>query len=160
MSVPFKQIVAYIDGSESSMTALMYAIKLAKEHDAQATAVYVVNTKALGDLLKSGIFVAVERDEYQRDLYEDADRYLRHAQRLAEEKGVEIDTVKLEGSVHSVVKELVKNVGADLLILGGVSDIRSRRDELASETDRMMRTAPCPVLVVREDDDIWDEFER
>jgi len=41
-----------------------------------------------------------------------------------------------------------------------VSDIRSRRDELASETDRMMRTAPCPVLVVREDDDIWDEFER
>ncbi|MGI6437336.1 MAG: universal stress protein [Sphaerochaeta sp.] len=160
MSVPFKQIVAYIDGSESSMTALMYAIKLAKEHHAQATAVYVVNTKALSDLVKSGIFVAVERDEYQRDLYEDADRYLRHAQHLAEEKGVEIDTVKLEGSVHAVVKELVKSVGADLLILGGVSDIRSRRDELASETDRMMRTAPCPVLVVREDDDIWDEFER
>ena len=160
MSVPFKQIVAYIDGSESSMTALMYAIKLAKEHQAQATAVYVVNTKALSDLVKSGIFVAVERDEYQRDLYEDADRYLRHAQHLAGEKGVEIDTVKLEGSVHVVVKELVKNLGADLLILGGVSDIRSRRDELASETDRMMRTAPCPVLVVREDDDIWDEFER
>ncbi|MFA5699249.1 MAG: universal stress protein [Sphaerochaeta sp.] len=160
MSVPFKQIVAYIDGSESSMTALMYAIKLAKEHNAQATAVYVVNTKALSDLLKSGIFVAVERDEYQKDLFEDADRYLRHATRLAEEKGVEIETVKLEGSVHAVVKELVKRIEADLLILGGVSDIRSRRDELASETDRMMRTAPCPVLVVREDDDIWDEFER
>ena len=160
MSVPFKQIVAYINGSESSMTALMYAIKLAKEHNAQATAVYVVNTKALSDLLKSGIFVAVERDEYQKDLFEDADRYLRHASRLAEEKGVEIETVKLEGSVHAVVKELVKRIEADLLILGGVSDIRSRRDELASETDRMMRTAPCPVLVVREDDDIWDEFER
>ncbi len=56
MSVPFKQIVAYIDGSESSMTALMYAIKLAKEHHARATAVYVVNTKALSDLVKSGIF--------------------------------------------------------------------------------------------------------
>jgi nucleotide-binding universal stress UspA family protein len=47
----------------------------------------------------------------------------------------------------------------DLLVLGGISQIHSRRDELLSETDRMMRTAPCPVLVVRENDTIWDMFE-
>lgn len=67
MAVPFKRIVVYIDGSESSMTAIMYAIKLAKEHDSSLTAVYVINTKALSELVKAGIFVAVERDEYQRD---------------------------------------------------------------------------------------------
>ena len=42
MGVPFKQIVVYVDGSESSMTAMMYAIKLAKEHEASLTAVYVI----------------------------------------------------------------------------------------------------------------------
>ena len=73
MGVPFKQIVVYVDGSESSMTAMMYAIKLAKEHEASLTAVYVVNTRALSELVKAGIFVAVERDEYQRDLALDAD---------------------------------------------------------------------------------------
>ena len=158
MAVPFKHIVVYIDGSESSMTAIMYAIKLAKEHDSSLTAVYVINTKALSELVKAGIFVAVERDEYQKDLILDADRYLHHAERLAEQKDLAIETVKLEGTVH-VVKELLKEKQADLLVLGGITDIRSRREELASETDRMMRTAPCPVLIVRDDDDIWFEFE-
>ncbi len=159
MGVPFKQIVVYLDGSESSMTAIMYGIKLAKEHDAKLTAVYVINTKALSELVKAGIFVAVERDEYQKDLQQDADRYLRHAARLASQKEVDIETVKLECTVHIVVKELLKAQKADLFVLGGITDIRSRREELASETDRMMRTSPCPVLVVRDDDDIWLEFE-
>lgn len=159
MAVPFKHIVVYIDGSESSMTAIMCAIKLAKEHDSSLTAVYVINTKALSELVKAGIFVAVERDEYQKDLILDADRYLHHAERLAEQKDLAIETVKLEGTVHVVVKELLKEKQADLLVLGGITDIRSRREELASETDRMMRTAPCPVLIVRDDDDIWFEFE-
>ena len=159
MAVPFKHIVVYIDGSESSMTAIMYAIKLAKEHDSSLTAVYVINTKALSELVKAGIFVAVERDEYQKDLILDADRYLHHAERLAEQKDLAIETVKLEGTVHVVVKELLKEKQADLLVLGGITDIRSRREELASETDRMMRTAPCPVLIVRDDDDIRFEFE-
>jgi nucleotide-binding universal stress UspA family protein len=123
------------------------------------TAVYVVNTRALSELVKAGIFVAIERDEYQRDLQQDADRYLRHASRLATQKEVAIETIKLEGTVHVVMKELLKSQKADLLILGGITDIRSRREELASETDRMMRTSPCPVLVVRDDDDIWLEFE-
>ena len=83
MGVPFKQIVVYLDGSESSMTAIMYGIKLAKEHDAKLTAVYVINTRALSELVKAGIFVAIDRDEYQKDLQQDADRYLRHAARLA-----------------------------------------------------------------------------
>ncbi|NBK21596.1 MAG: universal stress protein [Spirochaetia bacterium] len=159
MGVPFKDIVVYLDGSESSMTAAMYGIKMAAEHGAHLTAVYVVNTKALSELVKAGIFVAIERDEYQRDLQADADRYLRHVAKLAAQMQLEIETVKLEGSTHVVVKQLLKERKADLLVLGGITDIRSRREELSSETDRMMRTSPCPVLVVRDDDDIWLEFE-
>ncbi len=160
MGVPFKDIVVYLDGSESSMTAAMYGIKLAAEHGAKLTAVYVVNTKALSELVKAGIFVAIERDEYQRDLQADADRYLRHVAKLAATKLLEIETVKLEGTIHVVMRQLLKEHKADLLVLGGITDIRSRREELSSETDRMMRTSPCPVLVVRDDDDIWLEFEE
>jgi len=159
MGVPFKDIVVYLDGSESSMTAAMYGIKMAAEHGARLTAVYVVNTKALSELVKAGIFVAIEREEYQRDLQADADRYLRHVVKLAAQRKLGIETVKLEGAAHVVVNQLLKERKADLLVLGGITDIRSRREELSSETDRMLRTSPCPVLVVRDYDDIWLEFE-
>ncbi|HAF85287.1 MAG TPA: universal stress protein, partial [Sphaerochaeta sp.] len=128
MGVPFKDIVVYLDGSESSMTAAMYGIKMAVEHKANLTAVYVVNTKALSELVKAGIFVAIERDEYQRDLQADADRYLRHVTKLAAQVHLEIETVKLEGATHVVVKQLLKERHADLLVLGGITDIRSRRE--------------------------------
>ncbi|MCH3908222.1 MAG: universal stress protein [Sphaerochaeta sp.] len=159
MGVPFKTIVVYVDGSEGALSAIMYAILLAKQNEAHLIAASVVNTKALGELVRAGIFVDVEREEYQRDLQSDADRYLRHAERLAKQKDVPIETVKREGTVNVEMMNLLKERHADLFVLGGVSDVRSRREELASETDRMMRVAPCPVLVVRDDEDIWEAFE-
>lgn len=97
MGVPFRTIVVYVDGSEGALSAIMYAILLAKQNQARLVAAAVVNTKALGELVRAGIFVDVEREEYQRDLQSDSERYLRHAERLAKQKDVPIETVKLEG---------------------------------------------------------------
>ena len=63
---PFRKILVYLDGSEGSMTASMYAILLASYSKASLHAVYVVNTKALGDLVKSRIFVDQEKKEFQK----------------------------------------------------------------------------------------------
>ncbi len=64
----------------------------------------------------------------------------------------EIDTVKLEGSVHAVVKELGQEPGADLLILGG-EDIRL--EELQRDGSDDANRPVSGSRVVREDDDIW-----
>ena len=157
---PFRKILVYLDGSEESMTAAMYAILLASSSKARLHAVYVVNTKALGDLVRSRIFVDQERNEFLADLKKDASRHIRHAERLAASKDLEIGSVTKEGSPHHVVLDYIKSQGVDLLVLGSVNVIRSRRDELTSENDRMLRTSPCPVLVVRDQDDIWAEFEE
>ena len=53
----------------------------------------------------------------------------------------------------------IAELGVDLLVLGEISQIRSRRDELYNETERAMRTAPCPVLVAKGEDKIWDLYE-
>ncbi|MGD1818044.1 MAG: universal stress protein [Pleomorphochaeta sp.] len=159
MAVPFKHILAYIDGSEESMSAMMYSILLAKQNKAKLDIMYVVNTRALSDLVKAGIFLDMERAEYQEDLQKDASRYLKHATKLAKMKEVEVECIVEEGSAHKVVRDYIKHNEIDLLLLGGISGIRSRRDELNSETDRILRTASCPVLVIRDDEDIWSEFE-
>lgn len=159
MNEPFKRILVYLDGSEDSVTAAMAAVILASRLGATLTAMYVVNTRALQDLVKARIFLDIEEQEYRRDIEGDAQRYLNHVERLGEQKGVPVIPVKASGTVHTEVKRYVQEQKIDLLVLGGISEIHSRRDELLSEVDRMMRTSPCPVLVVRDNDSVWDMFE-
>ncbi len=159
-SMPFSEILIYLDGSEGSISALMYSIMLAKSSGARLHVVYVVNTKALGDLVKSRIFINEEQSEYLQDLKEDAKRHIKHALKLSASKDIDIDTAILEGSPHSEVSSYIKSNGIDLLIIGSVNVIRSRREELLSENDRMLRTSDCPVLVVKDNDQIWNDFEE
>jgi len=159
MTKPFSNILVYLDGSENSVTAAMAAIVLARRLDANLTAMYVVNTRALQDLVKAKIFLDIEEQEYRRDIEGDAQRYLNHVERLGMKKSVPVKLVKKSGTVNIEVKSYLQEYDIDLLVLGGISQIHSRRDELLSEPDRMMRTAPCPVLVVRDNDTIWDMFE-
>ena len=46
-----------------------------------------------------------------------------------------------------------------MLVLGGIANIRSRRDEFYNETDRAMRSVTCPVLVIKDEEQAWDIFE-
>ncbi|MDC7246690.1 MAG: universal stress protein [Sphaerochaetaceae bacterium] len=159
MSNGFTELLVYLDGSEDSMSAAMAAIVLAKQLESHLTAIYVVNTKALQDLVKARIFLDVEQQEYQRDIEGDAVRYLSHVKKLGKKKGVAVECVKSEGAVHQVVRDYISANSIDMLVIGGLSGIHSRRDELLSETDRMMRNATIPVFVVRDNDDIWDMYE-
>ena len=74
MTEPFRSILVYLHGSESSVTAAMAAIALAKRLSATLTAMYVINTQALNDLVKARIFVDVEEIEFRQDLEGDAER--------------------------------------------------------------------------------------
>ena len=159
-SAPFLDTLVYLDGTEGSISALMYSIMLAKSTDTRLHVLYVVNTKALGDLVKSHIFVDQEKSEYLMDLKKDAARHIRHAEKLAAQKGISITTSIIEGSPRAEVMNYIKNNHIDLLALGSINVIRSRREELTSENDRMLRTSPCPVIVVKDNDAIWSAFEE
>ncbi len=159
MTRPIRKIMVYIDGSEQSITAAQYAVVLAKALGADLFALYVVDTRALSELVKSRIFLDSEQEEYRRDLEGDATRYLNHVRELARRKGVPIVADKAMGAVHVEIKNKVSELGIDLLVLGELSQIRSRRDELYNETERAMRSAPCPVLIAKGEDSIWDLYE-
>ncbi len=159
MNGPLKKIMVYIDGTEQSITAAEYAICLSRTANAQLIAIYVVNTRALRDLVKSRIFLEAEQAEYQQDLEADADRYLNHVRQLAREKGVAIETLKTSGTVHTEIKNKINEMEIDLLILGELSTIRSRRDEFYNESERAMRSAPCSVLIVKDEDRVWEMYE-
>jgi len=56
--------------------------------------------------------------------------------------------------------EQARKLGSELLVLGGLRVIRSRREELSEDSNRIARTATCPVLLVSDDDDVWQDFEE
>ena len=62
------------------------------------------------------------------------------------------------GSVHQEVVKVVKEEGVDLLVIGELSRIRSRRDEFYDENERAMRAVPCSVLIVKDEDNVWEHF--
>lgn len=159
MISPISNIMVFVDGTESSVTAAQYGVCLAKILHVKLFALYVVNTRALQDLLRTKIFVKEEEEEYERDLGEDAKRYLNHVKTLGSQKGVDVVTLKSEGTVHVEIKKIIEQHKIDLLLLGELSQIRSRRDEFYDESERAMRTVPCSVLIVKDEDRVWDMYD-
>jgi len=159
VSNPIRRIMVYIDGTEQSITAAQYAICLASSSHAELIAHYVVNTRAMEDLLRARIFLKDEQVEYEHDMETDAERYLNHVNELAVQKGVTIAKKQSKGSVH---KEIVKAVVADevdLLVIGELARIRSRRDEFYDEAERAMRNVGCSVLIVKDEDKVWEMYQ-
>ncbi len=156
---PVHHILVYLDGSEESIIASQYAVVLARALDAQLHGIYVVNTRALQDLVKAHIFLDSEQDEYQRDLASDAGRYLSHLELIAQRKGVTVQSHTCSGTVHQEILNCIKEQHIDLLVLGELSRIRSRKDEFYNEPERAMRLAPCSVLIAKDEEYISELYD-
>ena len=159
MSNPIKKIMVYVDGTEQSVTAAQYAICLAASSGAELIAHYVVNTRAVEDLLKARIFLKDEQVEYEHDMEADAERYLNYIDELASKKGVSIIKKRSRGNVHKEIADSVEADDVDLLVIGELSRIRSRRDEFFDEAERAMRSVSCSVLIVKDEDRVWEMYE-
>lgn len=157
-----KNILVYIDDSDNSIAAMEYAILLAKNYEANLHGLFVVNTKALNDLVIAHIFVESEQAEYAKELQADADRYLRMAVKLAQSKGIEIKTHKVEGAVATEIRNFCDQEEIDLLVLSGDEDSRTKsyREEFCSSKDLAGRRVSCNVLIVKEEASVERAFQK
>jgi nucleotide-binding universal stress UspA family protein len=151
--------MVYIDGTEQSITAAQYAICLASFSGAELIAHYVINTKAMEDLLKARIFLQDEEVEYEHDMEADAERYLNYVNELAAAKGITVIKKTGSGSVSKEIVDSVRQEDVDVLIVGELSHIRSRRDEFYDETERAVRSVPCSVIIVKDPERVWELYE-
>jgi nucleotide-binding universal stress UspA family protein len=159
MSNPLQTILLYIDGSESSITAAQLSIAMAKAYGSRLRVIYVVNENLLGELLKAKVFVQMEKMDYERDLEEDGKRYLNYVVKLADRKGLKIETVLRKGVVHEEVEEEAEECAADVLVQGELGEVLSLRDSFYEEGERILRKVKCPVMVVRGSDRIERIFD-
>jgi nucleotide-binding universal stress UspA family protein len=136
------------------------AISMAKAYGCGLRVIYVVNENLLAELLKAKVFVQMEKMDYERDLEEDGKRYLNYIVKLADRKGMQIETVLRKGVVHEEVAHECDECKADLLIQGELGEVLSLRDSFYEEGERILRKVKCPVMVVRGRDKIERVYDE
>lgn len=153
------KILLSVDVTEEGLQAARYAVALAKTLDAELYALYVVNEQLVEDLVRAHVFITQEGLDMRRDLEQDGLRYLKAAERLAAAKGVPIVTELRKGIVHLEVVERARQIGAGIIVVGGFDEPVTRRALFHNETERILWTASCPVLVVRGDETVQRVYD-
>jgi len=148
MKKVFNRVLVPIDGSNYSMAAGQFAIKLAKSYDIELYALHVVDETSLESLArlsrKSG-------EELRREFRHEGGNYLNYLAELAARDHVQLNKLIEEGTPHRVIVEAAEREGIDLILIGKVGRRGPRRILIGSVTERVIESAHCPVLVMRAD---------
>ena len=138
-----KRILVPIDFSDSSISALDYALGLAEKFGAKLTLLHVVEPVYLESSLMNP-----ELLEYtnQNRLAAGRDRLLGLP---AMEGLVAVETLVRMGRAQSEIADTAKATASDLIVMATHGHEGIERVALGGTTERVLRLAPCPVLVIR-----------
>jgi nucleotide-binding universal stress UspA family protein len=137
------EIVVPVDFSPHSMTAVNKAKQIATKFNAQLEFVHVVEEDVHPEFYNISFEPILKANPALKD------HILKNLQKLSGLKKEQAKFVVLEGKVSEEIKEYAENHGADMVVLPtrGMSDLEHLF--LGSNTEKIVRIAPCPVLTVR-----------
>lgn len=147
----YNKILLPIDGSKYANKAAQHAIWTAYQSGAEIIALNVVDTSSLVGLPAEDLSIRVTEI-----LQEEAKQIMDNVEELVEEfkkeKGLTKD-IKLikeikEGSPADIILKAVENEGVDLIVMGTSGKHGLDRFLLGSVTEKVVRSAECPVLAV------------
>ncbi|MCW4028864.1 MAG: universal stress protein [Candidatus Bathyarchaeota archaeon] len=139
-----KKILSPTDGSDYSVHSAEYALGIAKNHDAQVTFVYVIDEVVLDRFSK-----LAERENIERELKEDGQRYINYLMTLAEKAGVKATSIIVKGRPFEQIVHLANGLNMDMIVMGTYGHRGSDRILMGSVAERVIEYAHCPVLVVK-----------
>ena len=137
-----RKILAAVDGSDYSMGAAAYAVEMAG----------VMNSAIILIHCHKSFPVVLGEPYFQKainKIMKNANELLEPYREIMNAAGVDYTEKVLEGPAAKAICHTAEVEGVDLIIMGS----RGRNDLegllLGSCTHRVLKTAPCPVLVVR-----------
>lgn len=143
-SEAIEKILVPTDGSDYSIRAAEYAISIAKTHNAEITAIYVVDELVIDAFSESTV-----REGIERELKTDGQRYVNYVKTLAEKAGVKATSKVTKGRPFEQITGFAKGLEVDLIVLGTYGHRGAERILLGSVAERVIEYSPCPVLVVK-----------
>jgi len=139
-----KKILVPTDGSDSSMRAADFALKLAKHFESEIIGIYVIDRVILEEISKIH-----ERHQVEGEIRRKAERCLNYIVNSAEREGLKASSILVEGQPHDQIVRHAESLGADIIIMGSKGRRGANRILIGSVAERVIEYAPCPVLVIR-----------
>ncbi len=141
-----KKIIVPIDFSDYSEYALQTAAKLAKQYDSEILVLHMLEMSDVTLTASEGLqyekarfFIRLSEERFKAFLDKD---YL---------KGVKVTAIIKHFKVFSEVNDVAKTHNADLIIMGSHGTSGFIGYFVGSNTERVVRSADIPVLVVKND---------
>jgi nucleotide-binding universal stress UspA family protein len=138
----YSKILVANDGSPGGLKALDAAIELARQVFAE---LHMITVEELPRFPASIDEVAEEKDEANHRFAS----VVATAKARASAAGVKIETHLVPGHVAETIVRLVKDRGFNLLVVGFMGHSQLYERIIGGTTDRLVRLAPCAVLVVK-----------
>jgi nucleotide-binding universal stress UspA family protein len=142
-------ILILVDGTKSSFRAADYAIDLARTLGARLTALAVVDTDTLRQLLNVKILVDSEMAEFERELEQSSQNQLDEVRQRAMSKRVKFEDILRSGNSEVIVPIELAQRKVDLLVMGAFQSERVKHDLIARQRQQILDRAACPILVVK-----------
>ncbi len=136
----FKKILVPLDGSQLGERSLEPALALSRQTGAQLLLVRVPTADTLSFAVS---------EARQRELAQDALTYLESVRKTNEQPQFSIRLQVLDGDVASAIVDTACTEHVDLIIMSTHGYSGLTRWVLGGVTEKVLRSAPCPVLAVR-----------
>ncbi|MFA5319601.1 MAG: universal stress protein [Candidatus Omnitrophota bacterium] len=141
--------LAVAAGTPAAVPTAKYAICLAKIIGARVAGIYVVDERSVTELLRNRVFVEIEAREYEKELKDQGKILLERIGRMAESKSVPFEPFLLSGAIHRMVVDKAAEIGADLLVMGKIRELESRKEIFYDPGEQIFRESPCQVVIVQ-----------
>jgi len=143
-SLKLRTILVPVDFSERSRAALNYAITLARDFVGSLVVLHV-----LDPLLAAGRLDSARLRQLKTSSRSEADEQLQALGRELAPSGVRVRLFLRHGPATDIIVAFAVAKKADLIIMGSQGRTGLSRLLIGSVAERVVRHAPCPVLVVR-----------
>jgi len=142
-----KKILLPTDGSSHSFEALRYASSFAKEFN---ITIYLLTVIEIHHSIYDAYADEIALDMQESRIATMVNQRLDETEKKAREMGIKnIVKVSRFGSPYQEVVKFAEETGIDLIVIATHGRSGISHFLIGSVTEKIIRTAPCPVLVVR-----------
>ena len=136
-------ILVPVDFSADSVAALQYAAAMARDFHAKVLLLHVTELNVAGE--ERGI----PRTQFLNAMGRAAERRLRELARTVWPSGIETEVLVRSGRPHEEIVNAARETDADIIILSDGKQSGLLRLLRPRTAQRVIRHAPCPVLMLR-----------